>query len=103
MQNSISRRVYRMKHLPGRTGLGTSLIYREIKEGNFPEGQWIAPNIRIWTEEVIEAEMQRRFSLYNKTVNLGMRHFRLDGANENDVMPLSACFAQVSRDGEDSA
>lgn len=67
MQTSISRRVYRMKHLPDRTGLGTSLIYREIKEGNFPVGLWIAPNVRIWTEEVIAAEMQRRFNLYNNT------------------------------------
>jgi predicted DNA-binding transcriptional regulator AlpA len=65
MEKSISRSVYRMKHLPGRTGMGPSLIYREIKEGNFPEGQWVTPNVRIWTEEVIAAEMQRRFNLYN--------------------------------------
>ena len=39
----------------------------EIKEGNFPVGLWIAPNVRIWTEEVIAAEMQRRFNLYNNT------------------------------------
>ena len=67
MRDSIFRRVYRMKHLPDRTGLGTSLIYRESKEGNFPAGLLIAPNVRIWTEEVIAAEMQRRFKLYNKT------------------------------------
>lgn len=58
------KQVYRMKHLTGRTGMSESLIYREISEGNFPQGQIVAPKVRVWTEEVVEAEMQRRFKLY---------------------------------------
>ena len=65
MANQKAQSVYRMKHLPGRTGLGVALIYREMKEGNFPKGKKVFKNIRIWTEEELEAEMQRRFSLYN--------------------------------------
>ena len=58
---------YRMRDLPQRTGLGKSYLYREIKEGNFPPGRLIAPNVRIWSEEEIDAEMQRRFDLYNNS------------------------------------
>ena len=58
---------YRMRDLPQRTGLGKSFLYREIKEGNFPPGRLIAPNVRIWSEEEIEAEIQRRIAQYNKS------------------------------------
>lgn len=61
------KQAYRMRDLPDRTGLGKSLIYRDIKNGDFPPGRLIAPNVRIWTEEEIEAEMQRRFALYSKS------------------------------------
>ena len=57
--------VYRIKQLPARTGLGVSLIYREMKDGNFPKGRKVNQHIRVWSEEEIEAEMQRRFALYN--------------------------------------
>jgi len=62
---TTEQRFYRMKDLKARTGLGTSLIYREIKEGNFPSGRKVAPNVRIWTEEEIAEEMERRLKLYN--------------------------------------
>jgi predicted DNA-binding transcriptional regulator AlpA len=73
MDNSISairRDAYRMKDLDknhgGRTPFSQSYIYSEIKNGDFPAGKLVAPNVRVWTETQIEAEMQRRFKLYNQ-------------------------------------
>lgn len=65
---SVRRAVYRMKHLPVRTGLSIPMLYREIKEGKFPSGRKIADNVRIWTEEEVEAEMQRRFEVFSESV-----------------------------------
>lgn len=59
------RQSHRMRDLPGRTGMSRTMIYNEIKDGNFPPGRLIAPTIRIWTEDEIAAEMERRFELYN--------------------------------------
>ncbi len=65
-EQQVRKATYRMRDLPGRTGMGASFLYSEIKAGNFPQGKLVAPNIRVWTEEIVEAEMQRRFDLYNE-------------------------------------
>jgi len=59
MEGIQMKRNYRMKDLPARTGMGKSLIYRDVKNGEFPPGRLIAPNVRIWTEEEIEAELRQ--------------------------------------------
>lgn len=59
------RRALRIKHILERFGFSRSLLYKEIKAGTFPPGQRVAKNIRVWWDDEIDAEMERRLKLFN--------------------------------------